>query len=50
MERLDWNKIFDRYLVENTMDAGEYELLDDNQKLVIQEIKKAIKRLKKKNV
>lgn len=49
MERLEWNKILDRYLTSNTMESEAYELLDDNQKLVIQEVKKASKRINKTN-
>ena len=49
MERLLWNKLLDRYLTSNTMNGEEYELLDDNQKLVVQEIKRSIKRIYKIN-
>lgn len=49
MERLEWNKLLDRYLVENTMSSEEYESLDENQQMVIQELKKSFKRLFKRD-
>jgi len=47
MERLDFNKVLDKYLCEGTMRAEEYEECDDYQKYTIQEIKRSIKRLNK---
>ena len=49
MEHLSWNKLLDRYLLEGTMSSEEWELLDDTQKIVINELKKAFKRINKKN-
>lgn len=48
-DRLDWNKILDKYLTEGTMSSYEYQNLADEYKFVIQEIKKAFKRLNKQN-
>ena len=45
METKEWNRVLDRYLTENTMSSEEYEQLNIEQKYVIQEIKKSIKRL-----
>ena len=45
MERLEWNKILDRYLVEGTMSSYDYERMPDEYKFVIQEIKKAMARI-----
>lgn len=47
MEHLAWNKLLDRYLLEGVMSSEEWEFLDDTQKIVINEIKKAFKRIKK---
>lgn len=46
MIRKDWNKMLDRYLVEGTMSAEDYENLNDIQKAIIQELKKSFKRIK----
>lgn len=48
-DRLDWNKILDQYLVNGTMSSDEYQNLADEYKFVIQEVKKAFKRLNKQN-
>ena len=48
-DRLDWNKILDQYLVNGTMSSDEYQNLADEYKFVIQEAKKAFKRLNKQN-
>jgi len=45
MENRDWNRILDRYLTEHEMSVDDYLALDDTQKIIIQEIKKSIKRL-----
>lgn len=50
MEHLDWNKVLDRYLLTAHILSEEYEALDDYQKAVIQELKKAFQRLNKKEV
>jgi len=47
MERLEWNKVLDKYLSEGTMLSEDYERMGDEYKYVIQEIKKAFKRLNK---
>lgn len=49
MEQKEWNRVLDRYLTENTMLSEEYEQLNIEQKFVIQEIKKCLKRLNSKN-
>lgn len=46
MERDNWNKLLEKYLIENTMESVEYETLDDYQMFTIQELKKAFKRIK----
>jgi len=48
MPPLGFNKVLDRYLIENLISSEEYELLDDSQKFVIQTLKKAFKRIKSK--
>lgn len=48
MDKRDWNEILDRYLSENRISSSDYEKCDREQKNIIQEIKKAIKRLKTK--
>jgi hypothetical protein len=48
MEQVEWRKVLDRYLTENTMSSEEYERMYIEQKFCIQEIKKAMKRLKSK--
>jgi molybdopterin biosynthesis enzyme MoaB len=50
MKPLDFNKILDKYLTEGTMTSEEYELLDDEQKLIIQTIKRAFARLNKREI
>lgn len=42
-----WRAVLDRYLTENTMEADMYEGMNEKQKSVIQEIKKAFARLEK---
>ncbi len=44
MEQKLWNKVLDRYLNEKTLSLDEWEQLDDYQKAVIQDLKKAFKR------
>jgi len=46
MERLEFNKVLDKYLETNTMTSEQYEEMSNRQKDVIQELKKAFKRLK----
>ena len=47
MERKEWNKVLDYYLINNDMSCDDYEGLDEAQVYCIQEIKKARKRLNK---
>lgn len=47
MEQLDWNKALDEYLTSGTISSDDYYKLHDWQQKVIQEIKKAFKRLTK---
>lgn len=48
LERLVWNKLLDKYIVTGTMEAHEYESCSDEQKRVIQEIKKSSARINPK--
>lgn len=41
----DWNRILDKYLNKGIMSAEDYETLLPEQKQVINEIKKALKRI-----
>ena len=45
MDRKDWNKLLDKYLITGTMLSEEYEALNEIQKTIINEIKKAFKRI-----
>lgn len=47
MEHLEWNKFLDEYLTYGNMRAEDYYKLNDEQKKIIQEIKKAFKRITK---
>lgn len=47
MNRLSFNKVLDRYLVEGKMSASDYEMLDEFQLEVVQCVKRAMKRLNK---
>lgn len=47
LKHLDWNKVIDNYIVTNQMSSEDYESLSPEQMLIIQELKKAFKRLKK---
>lgn len=40
----DWNRVIDRYLDTCNLSEGEYNSMSDEQKAVIQELKKAFKR------
>ena len=46
MERKNWNKLLDKYLVTSEMTASEYESLNEIQRAIIQELKKSFARLK----
>jgi Fe-S cluster biosynthesis and repair protein YggX len=50
MDKSLWNKTLDRYLTENIMSSDEWEKLDDMQKIIINEIKKSIARLNKREI
>lgn len=45
----DFNRVLDIYLETGKMESHEYEAMDDIQRYIFQQIKKAIKRLKAKN-
>ena len=47
MERLLWNKVLDTYLTTGHILSEEYEQLNEIQVAIIQELKKAFKRLNK---
>lgn len=49
MEQREWNKVFERYILEGKIHSEEYERLDEFQNYTIQEFKKLFKRLKAKN-
>jgi hypothetical protein len=49
MEHLDWNEFLDEYLTYGQMSAEDYYKLNDEQKFVINEVKKSFKRFKAKN-
>jgi len=49
MERKNWNKLLDKYLLENSMSSEEYYELNDIQMAIIQELKKSFNRLNKTN-
>jgi hypothetical protein len=46
----EWNALIDRYLLDGVMSSEEWEKLDDSQKIVINEIKKAFKRINKREI
>ena len=50
MEQKEWNRVLDRYLLENTMSAEDYEQLNIEQRYWVQEYKKAIKRINSKTL
>jgi len=47
MDRKEWNTLLDTYLSTGTMTSDGYASLNNIQQAVIQEIKKAMKRLNK---
>jgi len=47
MEHLEWNDCLDNYLTTGTIPSDDYYRLDEWQQKVIQELKKAFKRLNK---
>ncbi len=50
MERLEFNRVLDGYLITGHMSVDDYENCDDLQKNVIQEIKKSFKRINQREV
>lgn len=46
MEHLEWNALLDKYLTTQKMLSEEYEELNEIQRVIIQELKKAFKRIK----
>ena len=50
MEEKDFNKIIDRYLLDNVMSSEDYENLNDYQKYTIQVLKRAFARINKKEI
>ena len=49
MERKEWNEVLDRYLATANIASDEYDSLNEVQMMIIQELKKAFKRIKAKN-
>ena len=49
LEPKEWNKALDTYLSTNELESDTYERMSANQKGLIQEIKRAFKRLEYKN-
>ena len=49
MERQEFNRVLDKYLLTQQMSSEDYENLDDHQKWMIQQLKKSFKRLKAKH-
>lgn len=43
-----WNATLDRYLTENVMDSNVWEEMNNEEKIIINEIKKAFLRIAKK--
>lgn len=41
----EWRNVLDKYLITNTMESNEYEQLSPRQKDIIQELKRAFKRI-----
>lgn len=49
MERLEFNRVLDHYLLTQQMSVEDYENLSDEQRWMIQQLKKSLKRLKAKH-
>jgi hypothetical protein len=47
MDRKEWNALLDKYLLTHKMLSEEYEKLNEIQVAIIQELKKAFKRINK---
>lgn len=45
----DFNKVLDHYLMTGKMKSEHYEMMSDEQKNIIQIIKRAFKRIENKN-
>ena len=50
MERKEWNALLDKYLSTGKMLSDEYEVLNEIQKAIIQELKKSFARMNKPEV
>jgi len=46
LSHLYWNKVLDSYMENQTLSSEDYEGMNRDQKLVIQELKKHFKRVK----
>jgi len=46
LSHLYWNKVLDSYMENQTLSSEDYEDMNRDQKLVIQELKKHFKRVK----
>ena len=49
LERKEWNDVLVKYLLGNPLTSDEYERMNAYQATVIQEVKRAIKRINYKN-
>jgi len=49
MEHLEWNEFLDHYLITGENDPNKWEQLNEFQKAMINELKKAFKRINKQN-
>lgn len=50
MDSKNFNRVLDKYLTEGIMLSEEYEMMEDEQKLIIQTIKRALKRIKGREI
>jgi len=48
LERKEWNRVLDRYLMGETMTSDDYEQMNAIQVIITQENKKALARIKYK--
>ena len=49
LEDKEWREVLDKYLETNEMESNQYERMSLEQKRIIQEIKKSVKRMNYKN-
>ena len=49
MEKKDWQRNLDTYLMTGKLEADEYERMNETEKEFIQEIKRSFKRIQNKN-